>query len=242
MSTHRRKLLQQPPKVVERYVRLLMHRRAQAFARAAARKLTRPRLQLSERKRKSVLASTLATFAKEAAKAKRLNFQASAAVLNLGLFFLIAEKDIQAVKIDALTHSDAWQRSLCARVILLTIHELDIDKVAGNKLRQAMADAKVPDRMQKDVASSLRTVRKAQEKAQRKFAILRNSTIAHRDADAVLQHRAITELDSVEVIKIAAEFYEGTHAFMAVLPELLKLVGTIPGLLNQMSAQTNRTK
>ena len=219
-----------------------MHRRAQAFARAAARKLTRPRLQLSERKRKSVLASTLATFAKEAAKAKRLNFQASAAVLNLGLFFLIAEKDIQAVKVDALTHSDAWQRSLCARVILLTIHELDIDKVAGNKLRLAMADAKVPDKMQKDVASSLRTVRKAQEKAQRKFAFLRNSTIAHRDADAVLQHRAITELDSVEVVKIAAEFYEGTHAFMGVLPELLKLVGTIPGLLNQMSAQTNRTK
>ena len=241
MPSRRRKLLQQHPKVVERYVRLLIHRRALTIAQAVARRLTRPRLQLSERKRRAVLISALETCAREAAKAKRLNFHASATVLNLGLFFLIAERDVQAVKIDALTHPDAWQRSLCARVILLTIHELDMDKVAGNQLRQAMSDTNVPELLRKEVESSLRRVRKAQEKAQRQFSALRNSTIAHRDADAVYQHRAITKLDSLEVIRIAAEFYDGTHGFIAVLPDLLKHVGAIPGLLSQASAQANRT-
>ncbi len=61
-----------------------------------------------------MLASTLQTIAYETARAKRLKFEANTTVLNIGLFFLIAERDIQAVKIDALTHPDPWVRVTCA--------------------------------------------------------------------------------------------------------------------------------
>ena len=161
-------------------------------------------------------------------------------VFNLALFFLIAERDIQTLKIDALTHPDAWQRSLCARVILLTIHELDMDKVAGSKLRQAMDDAKVPKELQQEVAVCLRSVRSVQQRAQKQFMQLRNSTIAHRDPDALGQYRAITELDEMAVIQIAADFYTGTHAFIELLPRVILHVGAIPGLLSQLSAQAAR--
>lgn len=138
MTKTGRKLLQQRKELVERYVRRTIHRKAMSLARSWARKMSRPRLQWNERKRKKALASALETVAVEATRARRNGLEAAAAVLNLALFFLIAERDIQAVKIDALTHSDLWQRSLCARVMLLTIHELDLDKVSGNGLRQLL--------------------------------------------------------------------------------------------------------
>src|SRR5262249_2092372 len=153
------------------------------------------------------------------------------------LFFLIAERDIQAVKIDALTHPDPWQRSLAARVILLTIHELEIDKAAGGKLRQALDDGNEPDTLRDEITDALRSICKAQEHARRRFAYLRNATIAHRDPDAVRQYRDIVGIDGLELIQVAVSFYEGTKKFVDVLPALLSHLGSAPGLISQLSAQ-----
>jgi hypothetical protein len=199
-------------------------------------------MQFNERKRKVILDSTIQSFAKQAAQAWLLNLTASSAVLNLGLFFLIAERDIQSVKIDALTHPDHWQRSLCSRVILLTIHELEIDKAAGNQIREAMNSTQVPEQLRERVTLSLRAVRKAQEKAQKQFYYLRNSTIAHRDIDAVRQHTAITTLDPLVVMGIVADFYAGSRAFLDVLPILLTHVGNLHGIFKQMKMSSNQQK
>jgi hypothetical protein len=228
-----RRLLDQRQKLIDRYMRRWVYRRSQTLAQVLGRKIARPRMLLTERKRRKALTSTLATLARETAKAKRLGFKANYVVLNLGLFFLIAERDIQAVKVDALTHPDAWHRALCARIMLLTIHELQLDKVAGNHLRQALEDAKVPEELRKEVANALRMVRKSQERAQKQFAYLRNSTIAHRDADALRQHADIAQIDSLAVTRIAAEFYEGARIFIDMLPKLLAYLGTMPALASQ---------
>lgn len=235
-----RKLLQQRPEVVNRYVRLAVHRWMLSKAQALARNLSRPRLQWSERTRRRALASALETLSRETARAQRLGFEANTVVLNLGLFFLIAERDIQSVKIDALTHPDAWTRSVASRVMLLTIHELDIDKVAGNKLRQALDDCGTPDGLRQEVTDAMRAIRKAQSKAQREFTYLRNSTIAHRDANALQQYRDITEIDGLEVIKIAAEFYAGTNKFIEMIPKLLAQMASWQGMISQLTAQSTR--
>lgn len=240
MSRPPRKLFQQPPELVNRYVRIAIRQWAMRTALAFARKLSRPRLQWSERKRKRVLAETLETFAYQAARARKGGFEANTAVLNLGLFFLIAERDIQTVKIDALTHPDAWARGVAARLMLLTIHELDIDKVAGAKLRLALDDGGIPESLKLEVTDALRTIRKAQSKAQRQFAYLRNSTIAHRDPDAIRQYRDIVEIDGLLVTQVAADFYAGTSKFIEVIPRLLAYLSTLKGLLNQLDAQSAR--
>lgn len=242
MPPPRRKLLEQHPKLVERYMRLAIFRKTKLITLSWARCISRPRLQWNDRKRNRVLAATLRTVAIEAARARRLNFEANTSVLNLGLYFLIAERDIQAVKIDALTHPDAWQRGIASRVMLLTIHELDLDKVGGNKLRQALDDSNAPEELRQMVTEAMRTIRKAQARAQRQFAYLRNSTIAHRDPDAIRQYRDIVAIDGYEVTKIAAEFYEGTEKFMNVLPLLLTYLSTWPGLIGQQVAQAKRNK
>ena len=238
MTTSKRKLLQQKTPLIKRYVRLRMRQNGKVIARFIMRRV----LQIKERKRRQALISTLAEFATQAAKSRRYGFESSAILFNLGFFFLIAERDIQAVKIDALTHPDAWERLLCARIILLTIHELDMDKVSGNKLREALADAGVSDESRQKSAQALRIIRGAQQKAQKQFAFLRNATIAHRDSDALLQYRTITEIDEMAVLPIVSEFYQGTHMFLSLLPDLLIQVGAMSGLFNQIRAQANRRK
>lgn len=242
MASERRKLLSQRPELVERYIRRWMYRKAISLGRRFARRVSRPRLQWSERKRRKALLSALHVTAVEAAKARRLGFRATETVLNLGLFFLIAERDIQAVKVDALTHPDQWRRSLSARVMLLTIHELDLDKVAGNTLRQVLEATDVPQDLRVQVAEAMRSIRKSQERARRRFAYLRNSTIAHRDPDAIRQYRDITEIEGLDVVQIAAEFYEGTHKFMEVLPALLGYLGTMPALIKQLVRKVEASK
>lgn len=240
MSRPSRKLLQQPPELVQRYTRLAVRRWMRPKALALARRLSRPRLQWSERDRRRALVSALETMAIETARARRLGFEANSVVLNLGLFFLTAERDIQAVKIDALTHPDAWTRGLAARVMLLTIHELDIDKVAGNKFRQALDDCDASESLREEVKEAMRSIRKAQARAQRQFAYLRNSTIAHRDADALRQYRDIIEIDGLEVTKTAVEFYAGTTKFIEMIPRLITQMSTWQGLTGQLIAQNAR--
>lgn len=209
-------------------------------ALAIGRRLSRPRLQWSERNRRLALVSALETLALATGKARRLGFEANTVILNLGLFFLIAERDIQAVKIDALTHPDPWIRGLAARVMLLTIHELDIDKVAGNKLRQALDDCETPESLRQEVTEAMRAIRKAQTRAQREFSYLRNSTIAHRDADAFQQYCDITEIDGLEVTKTAADFYAGTSKFIEMIPRLLAQMTTWQSMIGQLVAQETR--
>ena len=237
MQRPRRKLLQQRKELVERYARLAVHRKAKKIAQAVVRCVSRPRLQWSERKRRRALISALETVAIEAARSRKNGFEATTVVMNLALFFLIAERDIQAVKIDALTHPDSWTRGLAARIMLLTIHELDIDKAAGTKLRQALDDSKVPEELRNAVTEAMRAIRKSQSRAQRQFAYLRNATIAHRDPDAIRQYRDIIEIDGLEVTKVAAAFYEGTSKFMDVLPRLLVHLSTWPGMIGQLTSQ-----
>jgi len=236
MTEQKRKLLEQAPRLVERYIRLRMHTSAQRLTRLVMRRV----LPFRERERKKALIGAVAAIAKQTSKSRRQGYRSSAVLFNLTLFFLIAERDIQAVKVDALTHPDSWKRSLCARVILLTIYELDLDKVAGSKLRQALEDAGVTEDGKRRITQALRSVRQAQQKAQNQFAFLRNSTIAHRDADAVLQLRSIVELDEREVVRIGTEFYEAARLFLSVMPEVLAEVGSMQGLLRQIGSQAKR--
>ena len=120
----RRRLLDQPPDVIQRWVRL----RASSKGKTLARAIMRRWLPITERKRKKALEAAFDAVTKKAIKSEANGYQASLTIENIALYFLLAERDIQSLKIDALAHRDEWTRKLCARVILLTIHEWDMDK------------------------------------------------------------------------------------------------------------------
>jgi hypothetical protein len=242
-AREKRELHKQPKALVNRYWRLWAYKKQSAWLKRIARRIARRRMIKSEKPRMEALRATLDTVANETARARRHGFEAMTTVLNLSLFFLIAERDIQELKVDALTHPDAWRRSLCSRVILLTIHELDMDKVAGGKLRLALEDAKIPKPLAQRVRNALEEVRLLQKKAQSEFSQLRNSTIAHRDADALKQYRDIRLIEPLEIGRVAAEFYSGIHELTSALLELISHMGSMKSILGQwMSAERRRSK
>jgi hypothetical protein len=200
---------------------------------ALARVVMRWWLPLRERKRSHALRSAFNVIRDEAIKSEERGFAASAIIINIALYFLIAERDIQCLKLDALTHPDEWKRKLCARVILLTIYEWDMDKVSGSSLRGALDSIGASERVRKEAVEALRLVRIVQKKARKEFGVLRNSTIAHRDADAVAQYHAINDLKTEDVFRIAVEFYKGAERFIALMPELILESGSTTALMRQ---------
>ena len=166
------------------------------------------------------------------------NGAAPASVLfNIGLYLLIAERDIQSAKVDALTHPDEWTRKLSARVILLTIYEWDADKVSGRALKDALDAIEAPTALRSECVEALRRLRIVQRSARTKFVEVRNSAIAHRDPDAVRQYRAIRDLKVEEVIGTAIEFYEAVDVFMRVLSKLLRECSPLRMMLRQSRSE-----
>ncbi|MBF8223654.1 hypothetical protein [Halomonas sp. 328] len=151
--------------------------------------------------------------------------------MNMGLFYLLAENDIQAVKIDALTHPDEWKRKLSLRMILLTIYEWDMGKVAGKDLKSLLSRSSVPRELQNELFESLRTLKKAQRRAAKILHEPRNSVIAHRDADALAQVETIESLNAKEVFGAAEDFYASSDRFMHAFAQVLLQAGSFQGLV-----------
>jgi hypothetical protein len=82
--------------------------------------------------------------------------------MNIGLYLLIAERDIQALKIDAFSRPDEWTRKLHARIILLTIYEWDADQVSGLALKKALDAIQVSQDVRDQAVGALRALRLAQ--------------------------------------------------------------------------------
>lgn len=224
-----KRLLDQEPEVIKRWVRLKTTR----MAKGLARRIARPRLAFQERRRRRSLEAAFDAVKEQAIALEGSRFRANQIFMNAALFFLLAERDIAAVKLDALTHPDPWVRSVALRTILLTIHEWDITKVTGKQFHQAMEDAGIPEQLSTEVTNSLRIIRKTQERVRKALRDLRKTTFAHRDADALVQYRAIRNLDSDEILSLAGEFYDACERFVAVMPRLIAAGGSFPGLFRQ---------
>jgi hypothetical protein len=189
-----------------------------------------------ERERRKELEAAFQVTKTNAIRLENGKFPGLSLLFNIGLYVLIAERDIQAAKIDALTHPNEWTRKLHARLILLTIYEWDADAITGRRLKSAMELMLIPDELRQEAHSALRGLRSVQEKASYEFRFIRNAAIAHRDPDALLQYRAIRDLDVQRVLAVGAEFYTALAAFLTVLIKLMMTGKSLPSLARQWSS------
>lgn len=236
----KRKLLDQPQPIINRWFAIKTIRISRFYIESAFRRILRIKLFFQERKRSKALKATFETTIREFQKLNSSKFEELKIFYNLSLFFLIAERDIQAVKIDALTHPDQWKRNLSLRVMLLIIHEWDMAKAApANKLNEAYEIAGISQEIRDEMTKSFRKINKAHLKAKQLLTNTRNATIAHRDSDAMLQYQIISNLDAMEIMKVAVSFYEGTDLFIQTLPKLMLEAGSIQSLMKQYSKHNN---
>jgi len=225
----RRYLLQQPAPIVQRWVQRKVGPVGQRWARAYMRWRLPPR----ERARRLALDQAFTSARRYAEAFEDGDFPAVSVLFNIALYLLLAERDIQALKIDALTHPDAWTRKLNARIILLTIYEWDADKVSGRAFRNALDAIDVSDELRAEAVAALRDLRAVQAQTRHRFSVVRNNAIAHRNPDALEQYRAIRDLREAEVIAVAIEFYAAVERYMKVLTALMQVGGRLDALLRQ---------
>lgn len=231
MDKAKRRLGAQPKPVVQRWWRL----KSLKLAHKVARAYMRWKLPWKERKRRAALKSAFETTKYWAIKNENGKFQGFSTLYNIALYLLIADRDIQALKIDALTHPDEWTRKLSARVILLTIYEWDADKVTGRQLKYAMDLMLIPENLKREAIELLRELRVVQRKANKKFSLIRNAAIAHRDPNALVQYRAIRDLKVNEVMEIGVEFFVAAEKLINLLTRLMYAGSTLPSYLRQWS-------
>lgn len=226
------RLAETEPQVVRRWVEV----KTQPSAKALGRRLVRPKLRWAERHRIRAADDAIAAGVEKLAQLREGRFNDSHIIFNVALHFLLAERDIQALKVDMLTHPDPWTRGLAMRVTLLTIYEWDLDEVAGKRFRDALANLPVRDATKQEMTAALRAVRKVRNRIKKRFGDLRNYAIAHRDADALAQHALITELRADEVMPLLSEFYEAARRFVRALPDAMLAAGETSTLLAQVFA------
>lgn len=225
-----RRVIDQRKEVIERWIRF----KASRYGSILARRFMRVYLPVKERKRKQAWADALSVVRAQAFKLERSSYEASYILNNIALYFLLAEKDISSLKINALTHPDPWSRGLALRMILVTLYEFDLGDVAGKKLKPSLDKAKVPEHLQKKLYSGIRKARKAQQRAKKSVGDIRNAVTAHRDPDALHQYRVITALNEKEALHLLVSFYDASREFVEVLPEVMLYTGTAPSLFTQM--------
>ncbi|MDH2340992.1 hypothetical protein [Bradyrhizobium sp. SSUT77] len=225
----KRRLSDVPKPVRERW----MHIKGLRWAKAIARAYMRWRLPIAERRRRKALIKTFQTVKHYAIKSENGRFRGSSILFNIGLYLLIADRDIQAIKLEALTHPDEWTRKLSARIILITIYEWDADKVSGRAFKEALDIMGIPDDLKARAIEALRTLRLVQRKVTKHFSFLRNATIGHRDADALAQYRAIRNLRVEDVMAIAVEFFAATEEFVDVLTQIMLASSSFHSYLRQ---------
>lgn len=235
VDSRSKRFFDQPLEVQRRWFSIKIIRLFRPMIEGVFRYGLRLKLTVQERKRSAALTSALNTTVVNFRKSRStVNFEALEIFFNLSLFFLLAEKDIQAVKIDALTHPDEWKRNLSLRVILLVIHEWDMSKVApAKKLQAAYRKAGVSESTVKEMNAAFRKINKAHGRARQLLSPLRHATIAHRDADAMLQYEMITKIDALSTMKVATSFYEGADLFVKVLPKIMIEASSVHSLLRQ---------
>src|SRR5687767_11863397 len=108
------------------------------WAFEVGRAMARHRIRWAERERTKALTQTFDTIKALTIKTEHGRLQSTHVLNKVALYLLIAARDIQVAKLDALTHPDEWTRRLHARVILLTVYEWDMDGITGRVLTKAM--------------------------------------------------------------------------------------------------------
>lgn len=231
-----RKLLDQPQEVINRWARIKAINTFRPFIEEVFRIKLRISLKISERDRQNAMKNAFETTIREYRKLKDSDYEATKTLFNISLFFLLAEKDLQAIKVDAFSHRDPWKRNLSLRIMLLIIHERDLSKVAsGNKMKVVYEQANISDDLKESMVAALRGVSKAQKKTQKLLSEMRNNTIAHRDSDAMLQYELIEKTDMNAVKEIITEYFEASHIFFRILPTLMIEASSIQSLFAQLT-------
>lgn len=180
---------------------------------------------------------------KEAVKQyRRINeelFPGSKRFFNIALYFLLAERDVEALKADALSHPNETKRNIALRSLLLTIYEWDMGKVTGRKMQFIYESTGLSDSTKGQLVTALKGLKQARKAIENDMSEARHNTIAHREADAYRQYEIISELNIMRFSLSLTKFYEASDALLKALVDAMFEIGTMKSLFYQVTYSEN---
>lgn len=224
-----RRLMSADPAVIRRWWQIWAIRNGNAVGRRLSRRRIFRDSKANSKALEAAYQSTLHAYR----AAEKLNFQHSMSIHRVGLYLLTVNRDIAAIRVDLLTSKDWWLRKLLARNVALMIYETDMRKVTGGKFRSSIDFFSPPKKLKRDIEGALSNLASVHVGVKSKFEDIRNFTIAHRDADAMMQYRLIRNINETEVAKTAGEFFAAVNPVVRLLGELVSDSSGVHHLLNQ---------
>lgn len=197
------------------------------------RRLARGRIRREAKENQKALVAAHEAVLYAYRESEKNKLKHSMSVHRVSLFFLTANRDIAAIKVDVLTAKDWWLRKLLARNVALMMYELDLCKVTGREFREAINYFSPSKELRQRLAKNLKNLRKVQAELHDEFRELRNKTIAHRDADSMHQYRLIRNLDEMKVVARAGDYFKAASPLISDLTELTYMAGDMRHLINQ---------
>ena len=222
----KRKLFEQDPKLIQRWVKI----RFSSFASPIARFYMRPILHFKERKRIREIEKSVDSTLLLVARCKKEGYSDTLVVANAALYLLLAELDIAMIKVDALTHPHAWKRKLYIRLFVLTAFERNIHHVFGRSFRDSVERLGCEPSLLEALTKELREFRRTHEKLQYRYKYYRDETIAHRESDAISTHKAIKNLRETDFIQSVAEVYPSIEGVLNCVTQILLKHGNVEAL------------
>lgn len=181
-----------------------------------------------ESKRIKQLEKTIATIRAQNKNAKDKKMEHYRRIYNVSLYLLIFEYDIAILRNDALFSVRKWKKGFVARQMAILLYEAsqDIPILLGKELRESLGEIGLT----KDELTEFNTVTKAlnifKNEHQDILKKLRNFAGAHRDKDAAMQLEIIEEVDILDVMELAGNFYE---VIRKLVPFMIKMIQKMGG-------------
>jgi hypothetical protein len=164
-------------------------------------------------------------------------FPASKPFFNIGLFFLLAARDVQALKADAFAHPNKTKRNVALRALLLTIYEWDMGKVTGRKMHFIYETTGLSDASKNGIVLALKELKKARKDVESQFSEARHNAIAHREANALRQHEIISDLEIMQFKVVLKKFFNASDLLLSSLVPAMLEIGSTKSHFNQLAKE-----
>ncbi|MGO1298223.1 MAG: hypothetical protein ACTMIA_13100 [Vibrio sp.] len=229
------RFLEKDKSVQERWFRMKFHRKFGRQTKAFFLWRLHRQLEREFKEKEKVINGAIETTVKECRKVNQDLFPATKQFFNIGLYFLLAERDIQALKADAFAHPNETKRNIALRALLLTIYEWDMGKVTGRRMQFIYESTGMSDSSKNMVVNALKSLKKTRKAIENEVSEARHNTIAHREADALRQYEIISELKIMDFSTALTNFYEASDALLSSLVTAMLEIGTMESLFHQVT-------
>ncbi|HGS5148063.1 TPA: hypothetical protein ACMDT9_003960 [Vibrio parahaemolyticus] len=228
-----KKFLDKDRSVQERWFRLKFNNRFGSKIRYLFRLRLHYKLNREFKVKDKTINNAIDITVREYRKIDESLFPATKQFFNIGLFFLLAERDIQALKADAFSHPNETKRNIALRTLILTIYEWDMGKVTGRKMHFIYEATGLSETSKSQVVSALKELKKARKVIESQFSETRHNTIAHREKEAIKQYEIISELNVMKFSEALTQFYKASDALLTSMIVAMLEIGSPKNLLHQ---------